>query len=73
MAFRTEFSLEELLADPMVKLVMCRDRVSMSETRMLYASVRPWPKNSVMPSDRRLASSPAPSRAECSGQACSCL
>ena len=33
MAFRTEISLEELLADPMVKLVMCRDGFSTSEAR----------------------------------------
>jgi hypothetical protein len=41
MASRTEFSLEELLADPMVNLLMGRDGVSMSEARALYAAVAP--------------------------------
>jgi hypothetical protein len=41
MASRTEFSLEELLADPIVKLLMCRDGVSLSDARALYAAVAP--------------------------------
>src|ERR1700722_2293948 len=57
-------SLEDLLADLMLKLGMCRDRVSMSETRSLYAGVRPRPKKTAMPSHRRLVSSPVPHRAE---------
>jgi hypothetical protein len=39
MASRTEMSLEELLAEPIVKQLMCRDGVSMNEARALYAAV----------------------------------
>jgi hypothetical protein len=60
MAFRTEISLEELLADPMVKLVMCRDGVSMSEALSLYASVRPWLKDGAIALRRRPTTSPGP-------------
>jgi len=35
----TEISLEELLAEPIVKQVMYRDGVSISEARALYAAV----------------------------------
>ena len=39
MASRTELSLEDLLAEPIVKQLMCRDRVSTTEARALYAAV----------------------------------
>jgi hypothetical protein len=39
MAFRTESSLEELLAEPMVVVLMQRDGVPIGEARALYASV----------------------------------
>ena len=35
----TEISLEELLAEPIVKQLMYRDGVSISEARALYAAV----------------------------------
>jgi hypothetical protein len=41
MAFRTEISLDELLAEPMVKLLMRKDGVSIDEARALYDRVRP--------------------------------
>jgi hypothetical protein len=39
MAFRTEISLEELLAEPIVVALMNQDGVSIGEARALYASV----------------------------------
>ncbi|SDR44679.1 hypothetical protein SAMN05519103_03250 [Rhizobiales bacterium GAS113] len=42
MAFRTEVTLDELLAEPMVKLLMRKDGVSIGEARALYDRVRPW-------------------------------
>ena len=39
MDFRTEISLEELLAEPMVLALMKRDDVSIGEARALYVSV----------------------------------
>jgi hypothetical protein len=41
MAFRTEISLDELLAEPMVKLLMRKDGVSIGDSRALYDRVRP--------------------------------
>jgi hypothetical protein len=45
MAFRTEISLDELLAEPMVKLLMRRDGVSIGEARALYDRIRPGLKH----------------------------
>ena len=39
MAFRTEISVEELLAEPIVVALMNQDGVSIGEARALYASV----------------------------------
>ena len=39
MAFRTEISLEELLAEPMVVALMNQDGVSIGEARALYFRV----------------------------------
>jgi hypothetical protein len=39
MAFLTEISLEELLAEPMVVALMNQDGVSIDEARALYVSV----------------------------------
>ena len=41
MALRTETSLDELLAEPMVKLLMRKDGVSIGDARALYDRVRP--------------------------------
>lgn len=41
MAVPIENSLEELLAEPMVKLLMHRDGVSISDARSLYDAVAP--------------------------------
>jgi hypothetical protein len=45
MAFRTEISLEELLAEPIVVALMNQDGVSIGEARALYASVGQSLKN----------------------------
>jgi len=58
MAFRTEISLEELLAEPMVKLLMRRDGVSISDARALYASVRSELKEGAKPARWSVAKSP---------------
>jgi hypothetical protein len=39
MAFRTEISLEDLLAEPIVVALMNQDGVSIGEARALYARV----------------------------------
>ena len=39
MDFRTEISLEELLAEPMILALMKQDGVSIGEARALYVSV----------------------------------
>jgi hypothetical protein len=39
MEFRSEFSLEELLTEPMVVRLMRRDGVSIGEARTLYARI----------------------------------
>jgi hypothetical protein len=39
MDFRTEISLEEMLAEPMVVALMKQDGVSIGEARALYVSV----------------------------------
>jgi hypothetical protein len=58
MAFRTEFSLEELLAEPMVVTLMTRDGVSIGEARALYACIGRQLKDGAKRASQRVANSP---------------
>jgi hypothetical protein len=59
MAFRTEISLEELLAEPMVRLLMKKDGVSVGEARALYAGVQPRFRVGAEQERSRTAASPS--------------
>jgi hypothetical protein len=60
MAFRTEISLEELLAEPMVVVLMQRDGISIGDARALYASVGQQLKDGAKRTCRSVANSPGP-------------
>ena len=54
MDFRTEISLEEMLAEPMVVALMKQDGVSIGEARALYVSVGQRLKEKASMRDRTL-------------------
>ena len=58
MAFRTEFSLEELLAEPTVMTLMRRDGVPIGEARALYACIGRQLKDEAKRAGQRAANSP---------------
>jgi hypothetical protein len=58
MDFRTEISLEELLAEPMVVALMKQDGVSIDEARALYVSVGQRLKDNAVNARPRITNPP---------------
>jgi hypothetical protein len=58
MDFRTEISLEELLAEPMVVTLMRRDGVSIGEARALYVCIGRQLKDGAKRASQRPVNSP---------------
>ena len=75
MAFRTEFSLEELLAEPMVVMLMRRDGVSIGEARALYSRIGRRLKDEEKGASHAEANSPGlvPWTGSSPGRNCPCM